>query len=109
LEKFFEDYNINNNNNSIMNNLIAKIKITKPIKWNKTSIFYDILRLIFLVFNLLLISFFAEKIKDENLSIAFLFMAFSVFLFLLSKILMYWMELINMTFFYLESDSINSE
>ena len=104
-----EDNNINNNNNSIMNNLIAKIKITKPIKWNKTSVFYDILRLIFLVFNLLLISFFAEKIEDDNLSIAFLFMAFSVFLFLLSKILMYWMELINMTFFYLESDSINSE
>ena len=104
-----EDTNNINNNNLIMNTLISKIKITKPIKWNKTSIFYDILRLIFLVFNLLLISFFAEKIEDGNLSIAFLFMAFSVFLFLLSKILMYWMELINMTFFNLESDSINSE
>ena len=104
-----EDTNNINNNNLIMNTLISKIKITKPIKWNKTSIFYDILRLIFLLFNHILISFFSEKIEDDNLSTAFLFMAFSIFLFLLSKILMYWMELINMTFFYLESDSINSE
>jgi hypothetical protein len=103
-----EDNNINNNN-LIMNTLITKIKITKPIKWNKTSIFYDILRLIFLLFNHILISFFSGKIEDDNLSTAFLFLAFSIFLFLLSKILMYWMELINMTFFYLESDSINSE
>ena len=103
-----EDNNNINNNNLIMNTLISKIKITKPIKWNKTSIFYDIFKLIFLLFNHILISFFSEKI-DDNLSTAFLFMAFSIFLFLLSKILMYWMELINMTFFYLESDSINSE
>ena len=103
-----EDNNINNNN-LIMNTLTTKIKITKPIKWNKTSIFYDILRLIFLLFNHILISFFSGRIEDDNLSTAFLFLAFSIFLFLLSKILMYWMELINMTFFYLESDSINSE
>ena len=106
---FTSDEDNNINNNLIMNTLITKIKITKPIKWNKTSIFYDILRLIFLLFNHILISFFSGKIEDDNLSTAFLFLAFSIFLFLLSKILMIWMELINMTFFYLESDSINSE
>ena len=103
-----EDNNINNNNLN-MSNFISKIKITKPIKWNKTSILYDILRLIFLLFILILISFFSEKIEDDNISISFLFLAFSVSLFVLSKILMYWMELINMTFFFLESDSINTD
>ena len=97
----------NNNNNININNLLSKIKITKPIKWNKTSIFYDLLRLVFLIFFLLLISFFANKFDDENLKIAFLFFSFSIILFVLSKILMYWMELINMTFFFLESDSLN--
>ena len=103
-----EDSNINNNN-LLMNNFISKIKITKPIKWNKTPILYHILRLLFLLFNLLLISFLSENIEDDNISIAFLFLAFAIFLFVLSKILIYWMELMNMTFFYLESDSINSD
>ena len=108
----WKDYNFaseeeNNNNNININNLLSKIKITKPIKWNKTSIFYDLLRLVFLIFFLLLISFFADKFDDENLKIAFLFFSFSIILFVLSKILMYWMELINMTFFFLESDSLN--
>ena len=102
-----EDNNINNNLN--MSNFISKIKITKSIKWNKTSILYDILRLVFLLFLLILISFFTEKIENDDINIAFLFFAFSISLFLLSKILMYWMELINMTFFFLESDSINTE
>ena len=101
-----EENNIDNNNNININNLLSKIKITKEIKWNKTKLFFDILRLIFFLFIIILISFISN-FENDNLSIAFLFFAFSIFLFILSKILMYWMEIINMTFFFLESDSLN--
>ena len=102
-----EENNIDNNNNNInINNLLSKIKITKAIKWNKTKFFFDLLRLIFFLFIIILISFLSN-FEDNNLTTAFLFFAFSIFLFILSKILMYWMEIINMTFFFLESDSLN--
>ena len=103
---FEEDNNINNNNNLNMN-FLSKIKITKPIKWNKTSILYDILRLVFIILMFLLIAFFSNKIDDEILSEASLFLTFCIFLFILSKILMHWLDIINTTFFFLDSDSIN--
>ena len=104
---FDEENNINNVNNLNMNNLLSKIKITKSIKWNKTLILYHILRLIFFILMFALISFFSNKIDKEESSIAFLFLSFSIFLFILSKILMQWLEIINMTFFHLDSDSFN--
>ena len=102
-----EDNNINNTNNLNMNNLLSKIKITKPIKWNKTSILYDTLRLVFFILIFLLISFFSNKIDNNDLSFAFLFLTFSIFLFIFSKILMHWLDIINTTYFFLDSDSIN--
>ena len=102
-----EDNSINNTNNLNMNNLLSKVKITKPIKWNKTSILYDILRLVFFILIFLLISFFSNKIDNNDLSNAFLFLTFSIFLFIFSKILMHWLDIINTTYFFLDSDSIN--
>ncbi len=102
-----EDNNINNTNNLNMNNLLSKVKITKSIKWNKTSTLYDILRLVFFILIFLLISFLSNKIDNNDLSFAFLFLTFSIFLFIFSKILMHWLDIINTTYFFLDSDSIN--
>lgn len=106
---FDEENNINNMNNLNMSNLLSKIKITKSIKWNKTSILYHILRLIFFILIFILLSLFSNKIDKDESSIAFLFLSFSIFLFILSKVIMQWLEIINMTYFHLDSDSINSD
>ena len=106
LEEDEDNNNINNNIN--MNNLISKIKITKPIKWNNTSNLYHILRFIFLIFIIIIISYFSNKIENNKMRIAFFYFSSGIFIFILSKIFLRWFELINMTYFYLESDSINS-
>ena len=104
----------NNNDNININNLISEITITKSIKWNKTSFCIDILRLFALLiiqfcFFYLSDNFNVNNNNDENkINDAFLFFTFAVFLFIIGKMILYWMKLINMTYFFLERNSINS-
>ena len=110
----FDNEKDNNSNNENIQSLISEITITKSIKWNKTSFFFDILRLLILIFiqtgffylfnnyNIYYIDF---EIKEK---IAFLFFVFAVFLFIIGKTILYCMRLINMTYFFLERNSINS-
>ena len=105
---------INENENDNINSLISDITITKSIKWNKTSFFIDIIRLVALAFIHIGIFYILDDdfifsdddIEEKNNS--FLFFSFSIFTFIINKILLYWMKLINMTYFYLERNSINS-
>lgn len=110
---FINEKDTNSNNDNIQS-LISEITITKSIKWNKTSFFIDILRLLVLIiiqtgflylsgnFNIYNIDF---ENKEKN---SFLFFVFAVFLFIIGKTILYWMRLINMTYFFLERNSINS-
>ena len=112
----FDNEEKNNNNNDNIQSLISEITITKSIKWNKTSFFFDTLRLLILIFiqigffylsenfNAYSIIYYENKEKNN----AFLFFVFAVFLFIIGKIILYWMRLINMTYFFLERNSINS-
>ena len=111
---FEKEKDIKNDN---INSLISEITITKSIKWNKTSFCIDILRLIVIIFFQICFFYLSDYYKyyfyDKNeneykINIAFLFCVFAVFLFIIGKILLYWMKLINMTYFFLERNSINS-
>jgi hypothetical protein len=111
---FEKEKDIKNDN---INSLISEITITKSIKWNKTSFCIDILRLIVIIFFQICFFYLSDYYKyyfyDKNeneykINIAFLFFVFAVFLFIIGKILLYWMKLINMTYFFLERNSINS-
>ena len=107
---FEKENNIENDN---LNSLISEISITKSIKWNKTSFIIDILRLIVLIFIQIIIFYFSEQMLFFNYNVgkinkSFLFFVFSIFTFIIDKILLYWLRLINMTYFFLERNSINS-
>ena len=110
----FDNENDKNSNNDNIQSLISEITITKSIKWNKTSFFFDILRLLVLIFiqtGFLYLTghYNAYNIDFENKEKdSFLFFVFAVFLFIIGKILLYWMRLVNMTYFFLERNSINS-
>jgi hypothetical protein len=94
-------------NDKEMNILISEITITKSIKWNQTSIIIDLLRLIVL-FVIKAGIFYCSDNLYNNKNDAFLLFAFSIFIFIIDKILLYWVRLINMTYFFLEGNSINS-
>ena len=104
----------NNNNNDNIQSLISEITITKSIKWNKTSFFFDILRLLALIFIQLGFFYLSENYSVYNIDFenkeknSFLFFIFAVFIFIIGKIILYWMRLINLTYFFLERNSINS-
>ena len=107
---FEKENNIENDN---LNSLISEISITKSIKWNKTSFIIDILRLIVLIFIQIIIFYFSEQMlffnyNEVKINKSFLFFVFSIFTFIIDKILLYWLRLINMTYFFLERNSINS-
>ena len=107
---FEKENNIENDN---LNSLISEITITKSIKWNKTSFIIDILRLIVLIFIQIIIFYFSEQMlffnyNEVKINKSFLFFVFSIFTFIIDKILLYWLRLINMTYFFLERNSINS-
>lgn len=106
----FDNEKDNNNNNDNIQSLISEITITKSIKWNKTSFFFDILRLFILIIIQTGFFYLSENFNVYNLQFenAFLFFVFAVFLFIIGKIILYWMRLINMTYFFLERNSINS-
>lgn len=103
--------------NENMNSLISEISITKPIKWNETSFIVDILRLITLIFIKISIFYCSDNIKDKivsnsdeyDINSASLFYISSFFIFVIDKIILKWIQLINMTYFFLERNSINSE
>ena len=101
------------NNNDNINSLISEITITKSIKWNKTAFCIDILRLFALIIIQFSFFYLSDNFNSNNndeikINEAFSFFAFSVFLFIIGKMILYWMRLINMTFFFLERNSINS-
>ena len=102
-------------NNDNINSLISEITITKSIKWNKTSFCIDILRLFALFIIQICFFYLSENFNsnnnfDENkINEAFSFFQFSIFLFIVGKMILYWMKLINMTYFFLERNSINSK
>ena len=105
-------------NNDNINSLISEITITKSIKWNKTSFCIDILRFFVIIFFQICFFYLSDNYNfyfDENdeseykINDAFLFFVFAVFLFVIGKILLFWMKLINMTYFFLERNSINSK
>ena len=103
-----------NNENDNINSLISDITITKSIKWNKTTFFVNFLRLIVLICINLLIFYFSEKIiiyndNKNKTNKSFLYFVFSIFTFIIDKILLCWLNLINMTYFFLERNSINSK
>ena len=98
-----------NNENDNINSLISDITITKSIKWNKTTFFFDFLRLLVLIFINISIFYFSEKIIIYKTNKSFLCFVFSIFTFIIDKILLYWLNLINMTYFFLERNSINSK
>ena len=109
----FEKEKVNNDN---INSLISEISITKSIKWNKTSFCIDILRFMVIIFFQICFFCFSDNYNfyfDDNeneykINDAFLFFVFAIFIFVIGKILLYWMKLINMTYFYLERNSIYS-
>ena len=100
------------NDNENTNLLISEITITKSIKWNKTSIFIDLLRLLVLIIIQIGLFYFSENIynnkNNEYKSDAFLHFVSAIFIFIIDKIILYWVRLINMTYFFLERNSINS-
>ena len=105
----FEEKNDNENKNGNMNSLIPEITITKSIKWNKTTVFIDIVRLFSLVsFQLAILylfnNFYAEKENND----AFIFFIFAIMIFVIGKIILKWLKMINMTYFFLERNSFNS-
>ena len=105
----------NNSNNDNIQSLISEITITKSIKWNKTSFFFDLLRLLILIIIQIGLFYLLENYNINNIDYEnkeknpFLFFVFAVFLFIIGKIILYWMRLINMTYFFLERNSINSK
>jgi hypothetical protein len=112
----FESEQKGSDENENMNSLISEISITKPIKWNETSFIVDILRLIALIFIKVSIFYCSDIINDKIISnsdeydvnSASLFYISSIFIFVIDKILLKWIKLINMTYFFLERNSINS-
>lgn len=106
----FEKKNDNDNENT--NLLISEITITKSIKWNKTSIFIDILRLLVLIIIKIGLFYFSDNIynnkNNKYKSDSFLYFVSAIFIFIIDKIILYWVRLINMTYFFLERNSINS-
>ena len=110
----FDNEKDKNSNNDNIQSLISEITITKSIKWNKTSFFFDILRLLVLIFIQVGFFYLSDNYNAYNIDFdnkekdSFLFFVFSIFLFIIGKILLYWMRLINMTYFFLERNSINS-
>ncbi len=94
-------------NNEKINMLISEITITKSIKWNETSFIIDFVRLIVLIIIKVGIFYCSDKFYKNN-NDAFLFFVFSIFIFIIDKILLYWVRLINITYFFLERNSINS-
>ena len=110
----FDNEKDKNSNNDNIQSLISEITITKSIKWNKTSFFFDILRLLVLIFIQTGFFYLSDNYNTYNIDFenkekdSFLFFVFSIFLFIIGKIVLYWMRLINMTYFFLERNSINS-
>ena len=110
----FDNEKDKNSNNDNIQSLISEITITKSIKWNKTSFFFDILRLLVLIFIQAGFFYLSDNYNAYNIDFdnkekdSFLFFVFSIFLFIIGKIVLYWMRLINMTYFFLERNSINS-
>ena len=110
----FDNEKDKNSNNDNIQSLISEITITKSIKWNKTSFFFDILRLLVLIFIQVGFFYLSDNYNAYNIDFdnkekdSFLFFVFSIFLFIIGKIVLYWMRLINMTYFFLERNSINS-
>ena len=112
----FESEQKGNEENENMNSLISEISITKPIKWNETSFIVDIMRLIILIFIKVSIFYCSDSINDKivsnsdefDINSASLFYISSFFIFIIDKIILKWIKLINMTYFFLERNSINS-
>ena len=103
-----------NSENDNINSLISDITITKSIKWNQTTFFFDFLRLLVLIFIKIAIFYFSENLfifndNQNKTNKCFLYFVFSIFTFIIDKILLYWLKLINMTYFFLERNSINSK
>ena len=112
----FENEKKDKNDDNIAR-FISEITITKPIKWNKTSFVISIFRLIFLIFIQIIIFYLCKNfnnfgemgnIDEITKNNSFLYFVSSISLFVVSKIILYWMKLINMTYFFLERNSINS-
>ena len=112
----FENEKKDKNNDNITG-FISEITITKPIKWNKTSFVISIFRLIFLIFIQFIIFYLSDNfnnagdtgsIDEITINNSFLYFASSISLFVVNKIILYWMKLLNMTYFFLERNSINS-
>ena len=111
----FENEKKDKNDDNIAR-FISEITITKPIKWNKTSFVISIFRLIFLIFIQIIIFYLCNNfnnfgemgnIDEITKNNSFLYFVSSISLFVVSKIILYWMKLINMTYFFLERNSIN--
>ena len=100
-----------NNDSDNINTLISEITITKPTKWNKTSCLKDILRLLTIISIQFFIFYFSDNFKiynNKKLDNSFLYFVISIFIFIIGKTILFWMRLINMTYFFLERNSINS-
>ena len=104
-------------NNGNITGFISEITITKPIKWNRTPFVISIFRLIFLIFIQFIIFYLCNNFDNignmgntDEISInnSFLYFVSSISLFVVNKIILYWMKLLNMTYFFLERNSINS-
>lgn len=99
--------------NENVNSLISEITITKPIKWNKTSFCKDSIRLVVLLVIQYIVFYFSDKLGSKNnnhkLNKAFIYFVSSILIFIVNKIILFWMNLINMTYFFLERNSINSK
>jgi hypothetical protein len=112
----FENEKKDKNNDNITG-FISEITITKPIKWNNTSFVISIFRLIFLIFIQFIIFYLSNNfnnvgdmgnIDEITINNSFLYFVSSISLFVVNKIILYWMKLLNMTYFFLERNSINS-
>ena len=112
----FENEKKDKNNDNITG-FISEITITKPIKWNNTSFVISIFRLIFLIFIQFIIFYLCNNfdnigdmgnIDETTINNSFLYFVSSISLFVVNKIILYWMKLLNMTYFFLERNSINS-
>jgi hypothetical protein len=104
-------------NNDNITGFISEITITKPIKWNETSFVISIFRLLFLIFIQFIIFYLSNNfnnvgdmgsIDEITINNSFLYFVSSISLFVVNKIILYWMKLLNMTYFFLERNSINS-
>ena len=112
----FENKKKDKNNDNITG-FISEITITKPIKWNETSFVISIFRLLFLIFIQFIIFYLSNNfnnvgdmgsIDEITINNSFLYFVSSISLFVVNKIILYWMKLLNMTYFFLERNSINS-